>query len=97
MVLTRRMKLTLSQLENCLSEMSAVTNEITKNVLAFLNLDDLDSPPPEASAPAPIPEKTDANTIREFCKVGYPPLKNRSFCALPNRFFFLVIVSSRSD
>jgi hypothetical protein len=69
MVRTRRKTLSHTDLENFLSEVSTVTNEITKNVDTFFSLEPLEDP---FLPPVPPPVKSDADIIREFCKVSLP-------------------------
>jgi hypothetical protein len=69
MVRTRRKTLSHTDLENFLSEVSTVTNEITKNVDTFFSLEPLEDP---FLPPVPPPVKSDADIIREFCKVSFP-------------------------
>jgi hypothetical protein len=67
MVRTRRRTLSHTDLENFLTEISSVTNEITKNVDTFFSLETLQDPIP---LPLPPPVKSDADIIREFCRVS---------------------------
>lgn len=67
MVRTRRRTLSHTEIENFLTEISSVTNEISKNVDTFFNLDD----PMVLPTPPPAPQvKTNADLIREFCRVS---------------------------
>jgi hypothetical protein len=83
MVRTRRKTLSHTDLENFLSEVSSVTNEITKNVDTFFSLEPLHDP---FLPPVPPPVKSDADIIREFCKVSLPP----SLKSLSDFSFFIL-------
>jgi hypothetical protein len=67
MVRTRRKTLSHTDLENFLTEISTVTKEITKNVDTFFSMEVSQD---TVAPPLPPPVKSNADFIREFCKVS---------------------------
>lgn len=70
---TRRKSLSFREVESFLTEISTVTNDINKSVDNFFQFDDVDGSNYQLSSTFPkkmeTAKRSDADLIREFCKV----------------------------